>query len=53
MHCKVSGVLNQSANADSRAAAEMPADFADEVHASITAAIDRRLPHLTSVLEDL
>jgi hypothetical protein len=31
----------------------MPADFAEEVHASIVAAIDRRLPHLASTLEEL
>jgi hypothetical protein len=31
----------------------MPADFAEEVHASIAAAIDRRLPHLASAMEEL
>jgi len=46
-------LLGQAANAVSKARAEMPADFADEVHASIAAAIDRRLPHLISALAEI
>jgi serine/threonine-protein kinase HipA len=46
-------LLDQAANADSEARAAMPADFAEEVHASIAAAIDRRLPHLASAMEEL
>lgn len=45
-------LLDQAANAVSQARAAMPADFADKVHASIAAAIDRRLPHLASALEE-
>ena len=53
MRRAISELLGQAANAVSQARAAMPADFAEEVHASIAAAIDRRLPHLASALEEL
>ena len=52
MHRAISDLGDQAANAVSQARAAMPPDFADEVHASIAAAIDRRLPHLASALEE-
>lgn len=52
MRRAISELRDQAANAISEARAAMPEDFADEVHASIAAAIDRRLPHLASALEE-
>lgn len=52
MRRAISELLDQAADAVSEARAAMPADFTDEVHASIAAAIDRRLPHLASALEE-
>lgn len=52
MRRAISELLDQAANAVSQARAAMPLDFADEVHASIAAAVDRRLPHLASALEE-
>lgn len=46
-------LLERVANAASGVRATMPADFAGEVHASIAAAMDRRLPHLASAVDDL
>ncbi|MCM0000931.1 MAG: hypothetical protein NBV68_16250, partial [Erythrobacter sp.] len=46
-------LLDQAEDAVSQARAAMPADFSEEVHASIAAAIDRRLPHLASTLQEL
>lgn len=53
MRRAISELLDLETNAVSQARAAMPADFADEVHDSIAAAIDRRLPHLASALEEL
>ncbi len=53
MRRAISELRDQAANAVSQARAAMPADFADEVHLSIAAAIGRRLPHLASALAEL
>jgi serine/threonine-protein kinase HipA len=53
MRRAISELLDQAANAVREARAAMPEDFADKVHASIAAAIDRRVPHLASALEEL
>ena len=46
-------ILERAPKAPGTALAAMPADFADGVHVSIAAAIERRLPHLASALEEL
>lgn len=53
MRGAIAELLDGAANAATEARAAMPAGFADEVHASIAAAIDRRLPHLSSTVDDL
>lgn len=45
-------LLDQASNAVSQTRDAMPPDFAEEVHASIAAAIDRRLPHLARAVEE-
>lgn len=53
MRRAITELLDRAANAATAARSVMPADFAGEIHESIAAAIDRRLPHLASALDDL
>lgn len=46
-------LLDRAAHATDAALAQMPHDFAQSVHESVATAIARRLPHLTSALEEL
>ncbi|QOV96652.1 MULTISPECIES: type II toxin-antitoxin system HipA family toxin [unclassified Novosphingobium] len=49
----ITELLDRASEAATRARAAMPEDFAISVHDSIAPAIERRLPHLASALEDL
>lgn len=53
MRRAITELLDRTASAAIAARSAMPADFAGEIHESIVAAIDRRLPHLASALDDL
>lgn len=53
MRRAITELLDRAASAAIAARSAMPADFAGEVHESIVAAINRRLPHLASALDDL
>lgn len=49
----ITDILDRAGTAAAMARDEMPSDFACEIHESIAAAIDRRIPKLASGLEDL
>lgn len=49
----IESILDKAKDASAKARAGMPDDFADGIHENIVAAIDKRLPHLASALEDI
>lgn len=53
MRDAITELLDRAPEAIARTRAEMPAGFAIAIHEGIAAAIDKRLPHLASALEDL
>jgi serine/threonine-protein kinase HipA len=53
MRRAIEEILACAPQAPGIALAAMPADFANGVHVSIAAALERRLPHLASALEEL
>lgn len=53
MRDAITQLIDRAPEAIVRAQAEMPKDFAPAIHQSIAGAIEKRLPHLASALEEL
>ena len=53
MRSAITELLDRAGQAGHVALAAMPAGFAEDVHSSIAAGVEKRLPHLASALEDL
>lgn len=53
MRSAITDILDRAAEAAAIVRAQMPTDFAEDIHKSIAAAIDKRLPKLVSALDDL
>jgi len=49
----IESILDKANDATARARAQMPDDFADGIHESVTKAIDKRLQHLASARDEL
>lgn len=53
MRQAITEILDLATQAPDQARGQMPDDFAHSIHESVTAAIAKRLPHLSSALDDL
>lgn len=53
MRSVITDILDRAAEAAAIVRAQMPPDFANDIHESIAGAIDKRLPKLASALDDL